>query len=301
MKKLGAIIFGIFYLIPNLFSQQVNYFSNDSYWRMQSICNYGFPCVLINEYGNYISGDTVVNDISYKKLVTYNISRTEWQSGEPQNPNCFIADTSLFLNCLIRQVDDKVFVKYGLSDETLMYDYDLQINDILPSTSVHPQTDLVVTAIDSILIQGEYRKTFQIEGSAQFTLIEGIGTNFGFLESVLPTLECSYSFLCYWENGAPVYINLDSQACNQVVGLKDLPETTLKIYPNPSENFATILGAKKILSIVDFSGKNLVNYASSNDLNGTIHLNLSLFDSGIYLIRCLMQNGREASIKVVRR
>lgn len=282
-------------------SQSIDYFSNNSYWRMQSICNYGFPCVLVNEYGNFVSGDTIVNDITYQKLITYNVSRTEWQSAEPQNPNCFTADTSSFLNCLIRQADKKVFVKYGLSDETLMYDFDLQINDFLPSTSVHPQTDLVVVATDSVLIQNEYRKTFQIEGSAQFTLIEGIGTNFGLIESVFPTLECSYSFFCYWENGTPVYLNSETQDCNQVVGIQDFEFNSTVVYPNPFEKFIYLRGKINNLSIMDYSGRRIEKYFKANQSNEIVQLDLTELQSGIYFIRYLDNNGTPNFHRVIKR
>lgn len=301
MKKLFLFLLISVSFSYSAVSQTIEYFSNSSYWRMRSICTYGFPCVLINEYGNFVSGDTVVNSIAYNKISTYSVSRAEWQGPEPQNPNCFNADTSLSLNCLVRQDGKKVFVKYGLSEEALMYDYDLQVNDTLPSTSIHPQTDLVVVGVDSILINGEYRKSFQIEGSAQFTLIEGIGTNFGLLESVLPMLECGYNFFCYWENGIPVYFNGDTQVCNQVVGIQNNPSSDLQLFPNPVEGLFYIDGAKKLLSIADFSGRNIQQYSSMGLLNGKLQIDFSGMSSGLYFVTFIDTQGNLNTLKVVKR
>jgi hypothetical protein len=282
-------------------AQQVNYFENSSYWRMQATCPYGFPCVLINSYGNYISGDTLVGDVTYKKVLTYSQTTFQWQSSEPENPSCFGADTSLNFNCLIRQEGKKVYVKYPSSDEALMYDFDLALNDTLPSTSVHPQTDLVVTGVDSTLVNGEFRKTFQIEGSAVFTLIEGIGTNFGLLESVFPMLECSYSFLCYWENGIPVYENNDFQVCDQVLNNQDLQSSKIELFPNPTNQIVTINGAKSVLAVYDMSGRKMDVLSTVNSSDGSLILDASAFHSGLYMIILTTQNGKMASTKMIRR
>lgn len=301
MKRIALLSGLLLCIVFQTKAQQTNYFENSSYWRMQATCPYGFPCVLINSYGNYIGGDSLVGDINYKKVLTYSQTTFQWQSAEPENPTCFGSDTSLILNCLIRQEGKKVFVKYPSSDESLMYDFDLALNDILPSTSVHPQTDLVVTGIDSILVNGEYRKTFQIEGSAVFTLIEGIGTNFGLLESVFPTLECSYSFFCYWENGIPVYENTDFQVCDQVLNVKDLQDSKIELFPNPSDQIVTIKGTESVLDVYDLSGRKVNVSSMINSSDGTIVLDVTTLDSGLYFIMFTTKTGKLASSKLIRR
>lgn len=301
MKRIALLSGLLLCFVFQTKAQQVNYFENSSYWRMQATCLYGFPCVLINSYGNYISGDTLVGDITYKKILTYSQTTFQWQSAEPENPSCFGADTSLNFNCLIRQEGKKVYVKYPSSDEALMYDFDLALNDTLPSTSVHPQTDLVVTGIDSTLVNGEFRKTFQIEGSAVFTLIEGIGTNFGLLESVFQMLECSYSFLCYWENGMPVYENNDFQVCDQVLNIQDLQSPIIELFPNPTDQIVTINGAKSVLAIYDMSGRKVDVLSTVNSSDGTLILDATALHSGLYMIILTTQNGKMASTKMIRR
>jgi hypothetical protein len=301
MKRIALLSGLLLCFVFQTKSQQINYFENSSYWRMQATCPYGFPCVLINSYGNYIGGDTLVGDITYKKVLTYSQTTFQWQSAEPENPSCFGADTSLISNCLIRQEGKKVYVKYPSSDEALMYDFDLVLNDTLPSTSVHPQTDLVVTGIDSTLVNGEFRKTFQIEGSAVFTLIEGIGTNFGLLESVFPTLECSYSFLCYWENGIPVYENNDFQVCDQVLKIQDLQSSIIELFPNPTDQIVSIKGAENIQSVYDMSGRKVDFVSTVNSTDGTLILDVSALHSGLYFIILTTPKGRMATTRMIRR
>lgn len=300
MKKL--VFSALLILLVNIAAQSQNfsYFDNSPYWRMRSTCAFGLPCLAVNEFAHFTDGDTLIDNIAYKKLKTLNVSSFEWQGGDPVNPECNGGDTSLFLNCLIRQENKKVFMRDLAGNESLMYDYALELGDTLPSTVIHPQTDLVVTSVDSIEINGVQHMRFQVEGSANFTLIEGLGTNYGLLESVYPMLECGYTFNCFWENGIPVYL-IAENGCNLVLSINKTSKGSSngKVYPNPFDEFVYLEGVAKPLSVYDLTGR-CIPFASTA-FGNALQIELLQAGPGVYFLLGELPNGEIQGFRLTKR
>jgi hypothetical protein len=113
-------------------------------------------------------------------------------------------------------------------------------------------------------------------------------------------LECSYSFLCYWENGMPVYENNDFQVCDQVLNIQDLQSPIIDLFPNPTDQIVTINGAKSVLAIYDMSGRKVDVLSTVNSSDGTLILDATALHSGLYMIILTTPNGKTTSTKMIR-
>ncbi|MDR0619026.1 MAG: T9SS type A sorting domain-containing protein [Bacteroidales bacterium] len=150
-----------------------------------------------NDYTSYftqyeIKGDTCINSDCYKKLFR----------GCPQNQQYYGA---------LRELDKRVyFFEKGSDSEELIYDFSLKTGDtFLICTDITPHT-IVVSDIDSVQINGGFRKRFYFKDGFGGIQIEGIGSIFDFRELCGITSEDAYYNLNYKkENGETVYYSTE--------------------------------------------------------------------------------------------
>jgi hypothetical protein len=206
-------------------------------------------CVFEDESKYYICGDTLIENKNYTKL--FRESRhTTYITGPPVcPPGCYSSSTSfvnLGLMGFITQdtLNKKVFFRYYSSqNDQLLYDFDLQMGDTLPASIVNQALTNVVTKIDSIQINGSYRKKYWIScdlDTTNFTcynftsLVEGFGSDLGLFASLTPNFEFS-SYGSYTESNSQVLY-----LCNTLHNTELLKDDEISIYPNPSSEFITI-------------------------------------------------------------
>ena len=211
-------------------------------------CCFGM-CVFEDESKYYICGDTLIDSKIYTKL--YREGRhTTYITGPPVcPPGCYSSTTSflsLGLMGFITQdtLNKKVYFRYYSSQiDQLLYDFDLHLGDTLPSTMVNQNLTNVVTKIDSVQINGSYRKKYWISCDSDTTnmichnftgLVEGFGSDMGLFASLTPNFEfSSYGFY-----------NLSSASVNYLCNTLDITEPDkqkeINIFPNPSSDFIAI-------------------------------------------------------------
>ncbi len=190
---------------------------------------------LYEDYSYVLSGDTMINSLTYHKLVIpfvqANCSNTAHYSGYQGGIR---QDTST------RKV---YFVYPNDTMEKLLYDFNLQVGDTIEGIlkSSNPPHDTVIS-IDSILIGSEYRKRWFINPFYDIYIIEGIGCTYGLIEQS-PGLGitdlASYS-ICFSQNGQTLYPNTTT-SCEVILNLKNVPENNLSVsvFPNPFHSSTT--------------------------------------------------------------
>lgn len=195
-----------------------------------------FPPMYENHFEYRLEGDTLINNITYQKLIRTTI-----------NTLCSV-DTFTDLHGFLRNDIESHKVYYRARyqiDELLLYDFSLQVGDTLKGSVFITMTAFTVGAIDSILINDYYHKRYSIFVWEDFTgdyLIEGIGTSVGLIEPISGFWPF-YKLRCYSENGQLGYLSpwatecrLESDTC--YVGIEEqTDEPKVQIFPNPVRDY----------------------------------------------------------------
>lgn len=269
MKKLLLLV--VFIALTKIgFCQYVHFPDSNALWFMTfvgtEICS--------------LEGDTNVNSIMYKKI--------------------FVDIDNISIHGFLREdtLNKKV---YGFTTDTtseqLLYDFSLNVGD---TTSVfsfmwgtYGYAFVKVSAIDSILIQGQYRKRLAIVDLAgnSFLLpeywIEGIGSTFGLFKSGI-TGHPPHSWgslgipqlVCFQQNDSLLYHNPNFSSCYTSGGVGSpsvIKSQSLQIFPNPTRDkiYFTNLETNSIVSIFNCLGQ-LQQTFTIIDNNGIDIANLAM-------------------------
>ena len=188
-------------------------------------------------------GDTVINDTSYRILY----------SSDAEFPVSWIK------RGFIREDDaHRVYYSRYLVNDTsyfeplIVYDFNAGLNDTLTINSFvgygPTEVNIVITAVDSVLIDNEYRKKIHfscLDYSYEYNFwIEGIGSNNGLLETgfycyiTCPVIE----LLCVKEQGKIIYQNEYYESC-YIVNIEENNQENqaYNIYPNPAGEYLYIV------------------------------------------------------------
>jgi len=195
-----------------------------------------------NQYA--VSGDTLINNTSYIKLykTQYDVNCSQFYNG-PFFTGGLRNDTTA------RKV---YFLNAFDSQEYLLYDFSLEVGDIVPQTFNNTSyPNLLVDSIDSVFIGDRYRKRFLYQEPFMdpIEVIEGIGAGSGLLEYMYQ-FELIYYLRCFHQNDSIYWINtywagtschLETDTCLAI----SVPEITvdkgfLEIYPNPARKLILI-------------------------------------------------------------
>ncbi len=240
MRK--ALLVLVFVLSCGLsFGQKIRFCDSTNVWH-------GFEYDLANvPYYSYAftwqyTGDTVVSGTIYHKL-TYNAV-----------PGAVLVREDIAAG--------KVYI-----DTQVLYDYTLAIGDTFFFAGTRPH---VVTAKDSVIINGVYHRTWHLERStdtpvtgfktAPYDVVEGIGCLNSPLFPTDPShFESSTSLTCFNSNGTTPSLSYkvagyfdNSTSCSLTfgAGIKQLshPKGTVTVYPNPIDNTTKIIFLNNISS-----------------------------------------------------
>lgn len=249
------------------------------------------------KYG--ISGDTTINSFKYKKYYR----QINYGTFDFKNTKYFAA---------IREDSRKI---YGIEDtnsiEKILYDFTLKKGD---TVYAHPfeseyggkvDRKLKIGEIDSILIQGNYRRKYYITsfygdlGADEEYWIEGIGSTTGFFsqgKSYNCSFDCPVSvLLCFHQNDTIKYDDNRFSTCyHKTVGLKEIAinKTISSIFPNPvtgisilKTNLYTINGLK--IKFYNSLGKTVLTcFIKENEME----INKFDFYNGIFFYQILNSN-----------
>ena len=313
MKKLLLTVIIAVIAIP-AFSQFNVYHpfpDSNAYWGEENEFSTGGP-LTVNDFGYKLLGDTIIKSRTYHKV---------YKVGGMSNSGA-VTPYSVFYGA-IREDSMKHVYACCVSgsfnkDDTLYYDFNLKVGDTLNQANSAPQGFLgpeknYVSKIDSVLIDGNYRKRFTISTNANNSLqvvtqmIEGIGSLEGLLEPI-EIMEGKSSVLCFRQNGFVEYATsgyFTHDTCI-VYGPLDVNTITNKIpsfsiYPNPA-NTAVALSFQlqnknSVLSLYNSMGQ-LVKTQVINSNDKSITEDVSILPNGIYYYTLSIDGVIEATNKL---
>jgi len=210
-------------------------------------------------WSHFISGDSIYNNIEYKKLFASN----------EENPDNwilwgFIREDSTKKVWLRRIPDD---------EEVLLYDFTLAEGDSIKlgyDTFLYYYVDSITTE----LLNDAPRKKYWISYEGydwQDTWIEGIGSNRGILASGSAGVVGGWFWaLCMWEADELIYISPNFDACYLITDIREYNNRLFQIYPNPIANGS----ANKTINI-SVSENVLVTWVGVYEVSGQLVLERS--------------------------
>lgn len=292
MKNTNHIlkVFVFLFLQGGFSMAQVNdYLQHNPVWQVNSQCAIPYPCIQNQTYNYYVNGDTLLNSLVYKKIYKSGTGYN-WTAQPPPNP-CS-SNTFSYVDTIpsfyLRSAGKKMFIHVPNNiNDTLLYDFDLNVGDTLPLSYNNFLAETWVSGIDSIATPYGFRKRFALSGSgwSQY-LVEGIGHSKGLVEPMNVPLECGYDLLCFSLNDTAYYPN-SGPTCFLAVGQNQFKQNpTIRITPNPADHNGRILfsDAMKQTSIflVDLRGQKI---CLTDDFSGQqFNFDFSSLKNGIYLL-----------------
>lgn len=299
MKKLILSALFLSLLLPSI--AQVNaYFENNPVWHVEKVSYSGWDCSgMINSANYTLAGDTVVNGLTYKKVLKQGLISLI-------NTSCVVYSTGFYQDPVppfyLRSLDKKMFIYLpNEAQEYLLHDFDLEVGDTLPESytynSGNSSIDIIVESIDSIQTPNGWMKRFELTDG--YALFEGAGSTGGLDESVFPMfLSGSHGLLCYSLQDTTYFPQFGSGTCFSDVGLNETEVQQIEVYPNPASENVTITASAKFdeISIMTIDGR-LLKTVVPTDVSMT--LNVSSLSPGTYFITGTIQGIRSVKELVI--
>ena len=235
-------------------------------------------------------GDTTIDGSSYVKV---------YECGFPWTSDTVFNPATALLQYAYRESNKQIFMRIVTDTvEHLHYDFNLAMGDSFYFYNAGLMGWHYVTSVDSIIVNGSYRRTLTFD--ATDTWIEGIGSDAGFIESNLLIGNIYTLLLCYSENGNVLHSPYET--CNRFSGT-GLNENSnlgsIKIYPNPITDFLNIENLNKIpfeIFLYDIASRKLLQQKFTD----SISLNTAQLATGLYLYEVRGENGVYKKGKVVK-
>lgn len=293
MKKL-LLLFFIFISLWAQSQTSVYYPFPDSnaVWCTTTQWNDGM-CDHTDNSSTYFGNDTLINGNTYHTLSRSGFQYSFQCSSGGHYYYPFIA--------AIRQ--DTVLHKVYMYDstinaDTIFYDFNLQIGDTLDRHNINWSSDPdfhIISSIDSILLNGQYRKRYNYTGSfttgcADSSIIEGIGCISGLMVPPSTCFEYYTSLTGFRQNGIALYPDTNAY-CNVIAGIDNKTEDKLlHMYPNPVNDKLNITVNNNQISeinIYDITSRNIFRQSFIN----SISINTEQLAKGIYVYTFTNKNG----------
>ena len=253
----------------------------NSEWRTNSSVWEPGDQINLRYYRDFIDGDTIINSKHYHKVYQSGYGLIDWI------PEPYYYYFNHSLHGYLREDNNSWYtISYGAQEE-LLYDFNLQVNDTIESAFTISMEPITITAIDSILVDYEYKKRFHLSVpyGAEY-IIEGIGATSGLFEN-MEFFEWESELICYAINGMSFW-GESTEECELNVSITDNKkiDQDFLIYPNPANNYFKILTPsinKTIhLTMVNTMGTIVLNKKLYPAIDNTI--SLYNFPSGIYFV-----------------
>ena len=227
----------------------------------------------INNYVNWCSGDTLIEDVRYMKIMGT------------------VNDSYPIFYTLLREEDGKVWKRYSIAHpETLLYDFTASVGDTLRIGDF--AEEIVLDSISVVQIGDVDRRKFwfglEYDGlgnpRAKETWVEGIGSDYGLLWSgYYGVYDGWHCLLCFHQYGELVWQNPEYNTCSYPYdAVEENKDSEITVYPNPGNNTLNIRTALQNarIEIYDITGKLVYNQEITG--NNT-RINAEGWPSGTYV------------------
>lgn len=222
----------------------------------------------INNYVNWCSGDTLIEDDRYMKIMGT------------------VNDSYPIFYTLLREEDGKVWKRYSIAhSETLLYDFTASVGDTLRIGDF--AEEMVLDSISMVQIGGVDRRKFwfglEYDGlgnpRAKETWVEGIGSDYGLLwTGYFNVFDGWHCLLCFHQNGELVWENPEYGTCTYDA-IEENKDSEISIYPNPVRDRVVIEGIEVAeVEVYNALGQRVRTVRSTNEIN------VSGLPKGVYLL-----------------
>lgn len=271
----------------------------------QGVCD--FPC----KYQFKMMGDTILNSVDYHKIYRQNDS--------------LATSVNAFYFGALRESGKKIYFQFpNCNHEIRLYDFTKNVGDTINSLLSESEScgssltgNGTVTGIESIQINGSYRRAFHIHAyGVDYTWIEGIGSTSGLFNPVTPqtTCTCNWWLICSHHDNVLEFMNTLDQikyvdpniSCFPSVldGLiNPINRKPVTISPNPVTGSSVIHweisenNQYLTFVITDVLGKNVKTLNVSGKSEVSIQRND--FKEGIYFGRLAGATHQNQAIKII--
>lgn len=215
----------------------------------------------------WFEGDTLLGEQTYKKLWT-----------QVENQQMAIIE-GLWREDLAEQ---RIYAWVDTS-EVLVYDFDVSVGDMLTIYVYNCFSDVEVSGVGTIMVEGEEREMISFENEIW---IEGIGSQwtpqgagyYNCIDNLTPVLKC------FFEQGELRYFHEDFAAeCNTVSIENTIPD--LQVSPNPVTDMINVSGSFEAGAhyvLIDVFGRSVRRGLISQSTQ--FQLELSNLASGFYFL-----------------
>jgi hypothetical protein len=232
----------------------------------------------INNYVNWCSGDTLIEDVRYMKIMgTLNNG----------NPNLFM---------VLKEEDGKVWERHlNTSVETLLYDFTASVGDTL--CFGHPGNCFVLDSISMVQIGGVDRRKFwfglEYDGSgnprAKETWVEGVGSDFGLLWSgYYGVYDGWHCLLCFHQYEELVWQNPEYNTCTYPYdAVEENKDSEISVYSNLVRDRVVIEGIEAVgIQVYNTLGQVV------KTVRGTNEIPVADLPQGVYMLRVTDADGK---------
>lgn len=268
-----------------------DYFGNNPTWH----CGLGntdqwsgWPQPSQEHYVYYLNGDTVISGNTYHRVFMRGVF--DYIMTPPPIDSTYDVPSNFF----VRQQGRSIYAHIESENQNyLLYNYDLQVGDFPTGIGYESYQFEPVQKIDSLLINGEYRRRIYMDSIAGPVIIEGIGhqlypppqsglEEFGeFLQPVSEGIGFTYYIYCYGQNDQPLWDpNGNGGNCYLNVGLEEADTPRFSIHPNPASDQVTMEGLPDedlLITFIDTQGKRVLQSTERR-------FSVSSLTSGMYIV-----------------
>jgi hypothetical protein len=244
----------------------------------------------------FINGDTLIDTTLYQKIYRFTASyynngvidtaQSQYIGGlrEDTNKHIFFKPIEIY-----QSFSNNAYIQNTTLDEFLLYRFDLELNEefYLNEFIFYPYT---VAAIDSVMIDSNYRKQYLIDG-LDSKWIEGIGSETSLFGSLFNPFEGFEALLCYEDQNTMYYgsFNEFGRCTHFLVGLDENKNLPVRFFPNPAKNEVFIQKDSQerisTLTLINQTGQKVIYF--TDDIE---KIDVSMLPRGVYIIMVTTQN-----------
>ena len=187
------------------------------------------------------------------------------------------------------------FLETGSTTEKLLYDFSLNVGDTVKTCiTTLCMPGVVITQIDSVLINGNYRKQWTVERPGCLfndhgKIIEGIGSTMGLLEQMV-NFEWWGTLTCFSQDYINMY-SIDTTICPLPIPLNANylanKINNFIIFPNPSKNSITISQTEPTFNKYEIFSLNGKLVAESKITSNLQKVDLTGYAEGMYIVKLI--------------